>query len=118
MGSVHHLPRTPLDASGPGDEPVALLTLSGVVARADMPALCARVHQLIDASRAALVVCDVAELTDPDCGTVDVLARMQLTARRLGAELRLRGATDELHEVLALAGLCDVVGLCAGYESS
>ena len=63
-------------------------------------------------------MCDVAEVTDPDCATVDALARMQLTTRRLGGELRLRGVSDELHEVLALAGLCDVLGLCGGYASS
>ena len=85
---------------------------------ADVPELCARVRELLDRSDAALVICDVAGLSDPDCATVDALARIQLTARRLGSGLRLRGASDELHEVLALAGLCEVVGLCGGYASS
>ena len=65
-----------------------------------------------------VVVCDVAGVSDPDCATVDALARMQLTAKRLGSGLRLRGASDELHELLAMAGLCEVVGLCGGYADS
>jgi len=65
-----------------------------------------------------MVLCDVAGVSDPDCATVDALARMQLTAKRLGSGLLLRGASDELHELLAMAGLCEVVGLCGGYASS
>ena len=83
-----------------------------------MPGLCAHVRALLDGNEADLVVCDVAGVSDPDCATVDALARIQLTARRLGSELRLRGGSDELHEVLAMAGLCEVVGLCGGYASS
>ena len=92
--------------------------LRGAIVRADVPGLCARLQELLRGSEADIVVCDVAEVTDPDCATVDALARMQLTSRRLGRELRLRGVTDELHDVLALAGLCDVVALCGGYASS
>ena len=95
-----------------------MLSLSGVIARADVPGLCIRVQELLRGSGADLVVCDVAAVTDPDCATVDALARMQLTARRLGCELRLRGASEDLHDVLAMAGLCDVLGLCARYASS
>ena len=95
-----------------------MLMLRGAIGRADVPGLCAHVRELLDGSEADLVVCDVAGVSDPDCATVDALARIQLTARRLGSELRLRGASDELHEVLAMAGLCEVVGLCGGYASS
>ena len=94
------------------------MTLHGAIARTDVPGLCARAAALIEGSGAELLVCDVADVSDPDCATVDALARIQLTARRLGSELRLRGASDDLHEVLAVAGLCEVVGLCGGYESS
>ena len=59
------------------------------------------------------VVCDVAELTDAGLGTVVVLARLQLTARRLGGSIRVRNAGTRLHDVLWLVGLCDVVGPCA-----
>jgi hypothetical protein len=36
---------------------------------------------------------------------VDALARLQLAARRVGVELRLRHAPVELRELIALAGL-------------
>jgi hypothetical protein len=45
--------------------------------------------------------------------TVDALARVQLTARRLGSELRLKDASQTLRELLSLAGLADVVR-CSG----
>ena len=119
MDSTNHLPLAPLQGAGPAHALNAVvLTLRGVIMSADVPDLCARVHELLDGSDAALVVCDVSGVSDPDCATVDALARIQLTARRLGSGLRLRGASDELHETLAMAGLCEVVGLCGGYESS
>jgi anti-anti-sigma regulatory factor len=42
---------------------------------------------------------------------VDVLARLQLAARRSGHELRVRDASPELLELIALAGLEDVLGV-------
>jgi hypothetical protein len=59
-------------------------------------------------------VCDVGAVFDPNLVTVDALARLQLTARRLGHRVRLRHASRELQELLALVGLRDVVPLCAG----
>jgi len=44
-----------------------------------------------------------------DLATVDALARLQLIARRLGCKIELRDAPDKLREILALAGLGDVV---------
>jgi hypothetical protein len=40
-----------------------------------------------------------------DLGTVNFLARLALHARRTGREVRLVGATPELLELIALAGL-------------
>jgi anti-anti-sigma regulatory factor len=48
-------------------------------------------------------------LADPDLRTIDALARIQLSARRLGRELRLRNASSELAELLDLAGLRGVI---------
>jgi hypothetical protein len=59
------------------------------------------------------VVCDVGALADPDAVTIDALARLQLTARRLGYQLRLHDACSELLELLTLAGLRDVLP-CGG----
>jgi ABC-type transporter Mla MlaB component len=58
---------------------------------------------------AELVVCDLSQLTDADCATVDALARLQLRARKLRRRLRLRHVSAELHDLLALTGLCDVL---------
>ena len=41
----------------------------------------------------------------PTLGTLDVLARLQLAARRRGHEMRLVGASRELRELIAFAGL-------------
>jgi hypothetical protein len=58
--------------------------------------------------RPSTVVCDVGGLA-PDAEAVDVLARLQLAARRLGVEIRLRHASSELLELIAFAGLRDVL---------
>jgi len=57
------------------------------------------------------IVCDVGTLVAPDLGTIDSLARLQLAARRAGRALRLRNASRELRELLAFAGLDDVLPL-------
>ena len=59
-------------------------------------------------SEPSVIVCDVGGLESPDLGTIDALARLQLAARRLGRELRLRHSTAELEELIAFTGL-DVV---------
>jgi anti-anti-sigma regulatory factor len=56
-----------------------------------------------------LAICDVADLTDADLAAIDVLARLQLEAGRLGIRMELRGASRELRELLHLAGLAEVV---------
>jgi hypothetical protein len=42
---------------------------------------------------------------EADVFTLDLLARLELTARRLGAELLLLDASRELRELVAFAGL-------------
>lgn len=68
------------------------------------------------APRPSTIVCDVASL-GADALAVDTLARLQLTVRRLGLELRLRHASSELQELLAFVGLCDVLRVEAGGQS-
>jgi ABC-type transporter Mla MlaB component len=96
----------------PGSSTIVLV-IGGPIARADVPRLCERAHALLEASDADLAVCDVGGLADPDAVTVDALARLQLTARRLGLQIRVRHAGGELRDLLALMGLCEVVPLCA-----
>lgn len=73
--------------------------------------LCEHVRTLV-AGGDGRIVCDVAALTDPDLGTVDALARLQLAVKRLGGSIRLRGTSTRLEELLALTGLCEVTPLC------
>lgn len=56
-----------------------------------------------------VIVCDVGALDAPDMAIVDALARLQLSARRLGCEIRLLNATERLRELLDLAGLSNVL---------
>jgi hypothetical protein len=55
-----------------------------------------------------ILVLDAREL-EADVATVDLLARITLEARRAGAGVRVQHASDELRDLLALAGLADVV---------
>lgn len=111
-------PTTPV--SSPSTPPEANdihLVINGPITGAAIPGLCDRVRQALEGSGAGLVVCDVGALVDPDAATVDAVARLQLTARRLGGQVRLLDASAELQELLALAGLDEVVP-CApsGFE--
>jgi hypothetical protein len=54
------------------------------------------------------IVCDVSALP-PDVEAIDGLARLQLLAKRQGAEIRLCKVSSELRELLALCGLGDVL---------
>jgi STAS domain len=68
------------------------------------------------AARPSTIVCDVGALA-PDAVAVDALARLQLTARRHGLEIRLRHASSELRELLTFVGLHHVLGVEAGGEA-
>jgi len=50
------------------------------------------------------VLCDVRSLP-ADVTAIDLLARLQLAARRHGGELRLSGASHALRELIAFCGL-------------
>lgn len=76
--------------------------------------LCACLRALLVDGDTGFIICDVGALVDPDAVTVDALARLQLTARQYGRQLRLRHASLELRELLAFMGLRDVVSLATG----
>ena len=57
---------------------------------------------------ARMLLVDVGGV-DPEIETVDVLARLALEARRGGFELRLRGSSPELRDLVAFAGLEQVL---------
>lgn len=55
--------------------------------------------------RDRVVVCDVAGLGPPGLAAVELLARLQLTARRAGGRIRLRDPAPALLALLGLVGL-------------
>ncbi|MFE4666238.1 STAS domain-containing protein [Streptomyces sp. NPDC056716] len=85
--------------------PPAEIVLAGPVTRDEVTGLCDDVRTLLAATGAPAVVCDVAGLGPPGLAAVDLLARLELAARRSGGRIRLR-APD-----LALRALLDLVGL-------
>jgi ABC-type transporter Mla MlaB component len=105
----------PVGKLGPRPEASAfVLVISGPITPADVERLCNRLRALAEGNDAPLVICDVGAVGDPDAATVDALARLQLTARRLGRQIVLRHACDELRQLLFLVGLSDVVPLAGG----
>ena len=94
----------------PRKEAAVDLVIGSAITPCDVPGLCERVRDLL--ARDRTIVCDVAALVEPDLGTVDALARLQLTVKRLGGTIELRGATARLEELLALSGLEEVLPLC------
>ncbi len=92
---------------------ITVFVIDGPIDRADVPGLCERLRELLEGVGPDRVVCDVGAVTGPDAATVDALARMQLTARRLGRQMRLSQASCELQELLALMGLRGVLPLSA-----
>lgn len=98
--------------AGP-DVDTVVVAVSGRIRSADIPALCERARVVLQASDAEVVVCDVGAVTDPDTVTIDALARLALTVRRLGRSVRLRNACERLRDLLTFVGLCEAVGLDA-----
>jgi hypothetical protein len=47
--------------------------------------------------------------SEPDLGVVDALCRMQLEAHRLGCTIRVHDASGPLRDLIALAGLTEVL---------
>ncbi len=88
--------------------PTISFTITGPIARDDLPGLCDRVCALLHDSGARLALCDVRTVP-ADAVTVDALARLQLAARRTGCQVRLVHASPELRELLAFLGLEDVL---------
>ncbi|MEU3525317.1 STAS domain-containing protein [Streptomyces sp. NPDC038707] len=85
--------------------PVAVLVLTGPVRADEAAGWCAAVREALAGGAGGVVVCDVGGLGPPGLAAVDLLARLELTARRAGGRIRLRDAGP------ALVGLLDLLGL-------
>ncbi|MEA2154310.1 MAG: hypothetical protein QOE11_450 [Solirubrobacteraceae bacterium] len=89
------------------DPDAAVLLIERPIAGGDVAPLCERLRALAGDGR-RIVICDVAALA-PDAASIDALARLQLTARRLGCAIALRHASRELSRLLSFCGLAGVV---------
>lgn len=97
--------------AGPGSHPLMEITRfvlpgPGPAAR-DAAALCARLARMYDDGAYALE-CDARAVTAPDLGTVEVLARLRLTAG--DRPFRVTGAGPALRALLHLVGLVELLG--------
>ncbi len=88
--------------------------IEGSVAAADVPLLCARLCTLLRTSDGDVIV-DARTLV-ADAVAIEALARLQLTARRLGRRISLRRASPDLDRLVTFVGLADV--LQAGADGS
>lgn len=86
-----------------------MLAVRGPISTADLPGLSDRVCDLLSASEAELVICDVSGLGDPDVVAIDAIARLTLAARRLGRRVRLHNASPKLRDLIGLVGLSEVL---------
>jgi hypothetical protein len=71
--------------------------------------LCAQVGRLLSRGDVDVVTCDVSSAVAGLCA-IDALARLQLTARRLGGRIRLRSAPAELVELVDFVGVPTQLG--------
>jgi hypothetical protein len=79
------------------------------IARGEISGLCERLRDEMIRARTRQFVCDVAAIREPDAVVIEALARVQLTALRLGYELRLIHASPELRWLVAFMGLRGVL---------
>jgi ABC-type transporter Mla MlaB component len=82
--------------------------IRGPLARSDLPGLCDRVCGLLEETHPTVALCDVSGIA-ADAVAVDALARLQLAAHRHGCQVRLRGCTRGLRDLVAFMGLADVL---------
>jgi ABC-type transporter Mla MlaB component len=93
----------------PLEQRTIAFAIDGPITRSDLPGLCNRVRGVLEGSGAEVALCDVRTVDEVDAVTVDALARLQLLARRLGCQVRLRNTSDELLELVVLMGLAGVL---------
>ena len=90
------------------DPPILTFAIHGPIRREDLPGLYTRVCSVVSVNPGAVLFCEVIDV-DSDAVTVDALARLQLAARRHGCQIRLRGTSEGLRELLDFMGLSEVL---------
>jgi ABC-type transporter Mla MlaB component len=93
----------------------AVLVLGPAIDPDGVPGLCARLAERVRRGGAARVVCDVGAITEPDAAVLAALARLQLTARRLDCSMEIHHVQPRLRELIAFAGLEEVLPVHRGF---
>ena len=91
------------------DGATVVVAFVGPIAGADVPQLCERLRTAVGRRGTDLVVYDVGAIPDPDMVAVDSVARLALTAIRMGCDVRLRLASCGWQQLLCLAGLGEAI---------
>ena len=89
----------------PGSPVTIEFAIWAPIVRSDLPGLCERVCRLLAESDPVIAFCDVSQFAKVDAVTVDALARLHLAAVRRGCQVRLRGASEPLRQLVWLMGL-------------
>jgi ABC-type transporter Mla MlaB component len=89
-------------------EHTVVLSLASPIERSDLPDLFKCVCDLLASSGASLAICDVSGVA-ADAVSADALARLKLAGRRHGCRVRLLHASSELHELMELMGLGEIL---------
>ena len=63
------------------------------------------------------IILDCAPMREPDAGTIDRIARIQVAVRRNGCDLRLENANRSLLELIDLCGLAGVLRVEPGRQA-
>ncbi|WP_308295738.1 STAS domain-containing protein [Streptomyces odontomachi] len=99
--------RTALPHGLPAVDPMAspALILPAVVGPDGLARLCGDVRARLAVAGCGVVLCDARALGGRGLAAVDLLARLELTARRAGGHIRLRHPPPDLPALLLLTGL-------------
>lgn len=92
-----------------------ILVLGPAIDPDGVPSLCERLAERVRRSGAARVVCDVGAIIEPDAAVLAALARLRLTARRLDCPMEIHHVRPRLRELIAFAGLDDVLAVHRGF---
>ena len=95
----------------PGSAPLWLaagwtvVVVGGATTTAEVQRACRCATILLQRVAGGVVACDLRAVAAPDIATVDALARLRLSAVRLGASLRLCPLSPQLRDLLRWSGL-------------
>jgi anti-anti-sigma regulatory factor len=108
--AVVTVPDGPLSAAPlPAAAGTVVLVLTAAHSRTSTEGLCRRLERVLAGGGVSQVVCEAGALTHPNLAAVEAVARLQLTALRSGARLRLVHTDSALRELLVLVGLSDLL---------